>query len=233
MTALDKHPLVRKVPPDTVDLWFATLLNGDFSVERLLSTDERRRAQCFRFDRDAAHFVARRGILRMILATYTGMSPSQLSFTHNRFGKPALAGLCSNIQFSLSHSGDLAVYAVARERHLGVDLEHLQQGPLEIASIAGSFFPETQIAFLEHTPTDQQEEVFLRLWTQLEAKGKALGMGVGKVKAASSSLNGFHGNSFCFKRPAPSPGYVVAVAVQGRRQCSLREQDFTFPIHVA
>jgi 4'-phosphopantetheinyl transferase len=232
MTAgFNEQPLVRQIPPDVVDLWFTTLPEGDSSLESILSAGEMRRAHLFRFERDAVRFVARRGILRLILATYIGVSPSQLSFTHNHFGKPALAGLSSNIHFSSSHSGDLAVYAVARERDLGVDLEHLQQGPLEIASIAGSFFPDTQIAELEHTPVDRQEEVFLRFWTQLEAQGKALGTGLGKVNAASSSLNSFQGKSFSFKRRAPIPGYVVAVAVQGQRRCSLRQQDFMFPMH--
>jgi 4'-phosphopantetheinyl transferase len=214
------------LPLNVVDLWFATLPEMDFSLEAVLSVDEMRRASRFRFDRDAANFVARHGILRLILATYTGVPPSQLSFTHNQFGKPALDG-CGNIRFSLSKSGEFAVYAVARSRDLGVDLEHFGQRPLEISSIAGSCFCERQIAALNDAPANQREATFLRLWTQLEAQGKARGIGIGGLNSATSALNAFPGKCFSFTRLVPSPGYVVAVAVQGRRQCSLRTQNRT------
>jgi 4'-phosphopantetheinyl transferase len=228
--AFNRQSLGCELPLNVVDLWFAKLPEVDFSLEALLSVDELRRALCFRFDRDAANFVARRGILRLILATYTGVPPSQLSFTHNQFGKPALNGCCCNIRFSLSHSGESAVYAVARGRDLGVDLEHLRQGPLEIPSIAGSFFSERQIAALNDTPADQREEVFLRFWTQLEARGKARGIGIANFNSASIGLNAFHGKCFSFTRLVPSPGYVVALAVQGPRRCSLRTAGFHLPL---
>jgi 4'-phosphopantetheinyl transferase len=220
--ALNRETSSSELPLNVVDLWFATLSESDFSLQAVLSVEELRRASVFRFDRDAANFVARRGILRLILATYTGVPPSQLSFTHNQFGKPALDGCLCNIRFSLSKSGELAVYAVARLRDLGVDLEHFGQRPLEISSIAGSFFCETQIAALNDCPADQKERMFLRLWTQLEAQGKARGIGIGGLNSASSGLNAFPGKCFSFTRSVPAPGYSVAVAVQGRRRCSLR-----------
>ncbi len=229
--AFNRQSLGCELPLNVVDLWFAKLPEVDFSLEALLSVDELRRALRFRFDRDAANFVARRGILRLILATYTGVPPSQLSFTHNQFGKPALDGCFCNTRFSLSHSGDLAVYAVTRGRDLGVDLEHLRQGPLEIQSIARSFFSERQIATLDDTPADQKAEVFLRFWTQLEARGKARGIGIGKFNSASIGLNVFHGKCFSFTRLVPSPGYVVALAVQGPRRCSLRTARFHIRLH--
>jgi len=120
--------------------------------------------------------------LRLILALYTGVPPSQLSFTRNQFGKPALDGYFRDIRFRLSQSGDLSVYAVARRRDLGVDLELLEQKPLKIQNIAESFLPEREIDVLNDTPADQKEEMFLRLWTQLEAQGKARGIGIGKLQ---------------------------------------------------
>ncbi len=231
--AFNRQSLGCELPLNVVDLWFAKLPEMDFSLEAVLSVDEMRRASRFRFDRDAANFVARRGILRLILATYTAVPPSQLSFTQNQFGKPALDGCFCNIRFSLSKSGELAVYAVARLRDLGVDLEHFGQMPLEISSIAGSFFCERQIAVLKDTPADQKEEMFLRLWTQLEAQGKASGIGIGRLNSALSGLNAFPGRCFSFTRLVPTPGYAVAVAVQGRRRCSLRTIGFHIPLHTA
>ncbi len=70
--AFNRQSLGCELPLNVVDLWFAKLPEMDFSLEAVLSVDEMRRASRFRFDRDAANFVARRGILRLILATYTG-----------------------------------------------------------------------------------------------------------------------------------------------------------------
>jgi 4'-phosphopantetheinyl transferase len=82
----------------------------------------------------------------MILATYTGVPPSHLTFTYSLLGKPALNGCFYDLRFSLSQSGELAVYAVARRGNIGVDLERFQQMNPEIPGIAKSFFSEGQIA---------------------------------------------------------------------------------------
>jgi 4'-phosphopantetheinyl transferase len=71
-----------------------------------------RRALLFHFDRDAAMFVARRGIMRLILATYTGILPADIKFAYNQFGKPALESRVHDVRFSVSQSGDLAIYAL-------------------------------------------------------------------------------------------------------------------------
>jgi 4'-phosphopantetheinyl transferase len=215
------------MPLNVVDLWFARLPESHGSLNALLSVDEMRRAMRFRFDRDAANFVARRGLLRMILANYTGMQPSQLAFTYSPFGKPALDRNVYGLRFSLSHSGELAVYAVSRGRDIGVDIERLQQTILEVPTIAESFFSEKEIASLNLTAADQREEVFLHLWTQLEARGKATGTGIVSLHSAGSKV--FRGKCFSFTRMVPSPGYVVALAVQGRRRCSLRTVGFHVP----
>ncbi len=213
-----------------VDLWFAKLPENDFSLEALLSPDEMHRASRFRFDGDAANFVVRRGILRLILAGYTGVPPSQVTFSYSQSGKPALHECFFDTRFSMSHSGACAVYAVAREREVGVDLEHLRQQPLEISRIAGSFFSESQIAALNDTAADHQEEMFLHLWTQLEARGKARGTGIGQVDPRSNDA--FAGKCSSFTRLTPSPGYVAALAVQGWDCCSVRTLGFHMVHHM-
>jgi 4'-phosphopantetheinyl transferase len=222
----NQKSLCRELPLNVVDLWFAELPDNDFSLETLLSPDEMRRALRFRFDGDAASFVARRGILRLILASYTGVPPSQLTFSYSQVGRPALDGCFFDTRFSMSHSGELAVYAVAHRRDVGVDLERLRQRPLEISRIAGSFFSENQIAALNDTAADHQEEMFLHLWTQLEAQGKARGTGIGQVNPCSNELNTFAGKCSSFTRLTPSPGYVVALAVPGWGCCSVRTLGF-------
>ena len=50
--------------------------------------------------------------------------PREISFRYGPSGKPELAGRGDeSLQFNLSHSGGLALYAISRARELGVDLE--------------------------------------------------------------------------------------------------------------
>jgi len=210
-----------------VDLWFARLSELEVSLEPILSPEERRRAFCFRFTRDTVDFIARHGILRLILASYTGLAPAMLSFTYNRFGKPALDGCAFNPRFNMSRSGDLAVYAVARHRDVGVDIESLQQPGLDISSIAALLYSEEEIAALNDIPAHAREEAFLRIWTRLEAQGKARGIGIGNLR---SDVDSFDGRFFGYAQRRPSPGYVLALVVQGRHRCRVRMTEFQLPM---
>jgi 4'-phosphopantetheinyl transferase len=98
-----------KLAFNVIDLWSTTIAENDFSLEALLSHDEMRRALLFHSDREAAMFVARRGIMRLILATYTGILPADIKFAYNQFGKPALESRVHDVRFSVSQSGDLAI----------------------------------------------------------------------------------------------------------------------------
>jgi phosphopantetheinyl transferase len=69
-----------KLAFNVIDLWSTTIAENDFSLEALLSHDEMRRALLFHSDREAAMFVARRGIMRLILDTYTGIRPADIKF---------------------------------------------------------------------------------------------------------------------------------------------------------
>jgi 4'-phosphopantetheinyl transferase len=60
---------------------------------------------------------------RALLAAYAGGTPEELQLGRGPHGKPALAG--SDLRFSLSRSASLVLFALARSRELGVDLEWL------------------------------------------------------------------------------------------------------------
>src|SRR5688572_13563859 len=74
--------------------------------ESILAEDEIDRANRFRFHKDRARFVAGRGLLRMILGTYMGVPPHEISFSYGSHGKPALRRQDSprSIEFNLAHS---------------------------------------------------------------------------------------------------------------------------------
>ena len=119
-------------PPaeNEIHLWRAPLdiapdkLNG---FEALLQPDESERAARFRFPHHRARYTAARGILRSILGIHLGFPPQNLRFAYGEHGKPGLAEpVGTRLEFNLSHSGDLAVYAVALGRRVGVDVERIK-----------------------------------------------------------------------------------------------------------
>src|SRR5712692_3916734 len=103
-----------------VELYWMTLDPGVAErarFARMLSPDERRRAERFRFPRDRWRYVVRRGRLRELLAIRLGCTPAEVPLSCNGFGKPRIepnSRLQSrDLRFSLSHSGGLALYAIA------------------------------------------------------------------------------------------------------------------------
>ena len=64
--------------------------------------------------------------LREILGRYLGRPADELRFERGRYGKPRLAEPAGELAFNLSHSGALALVAVAADREVGVDVERIR-----------------------------------------------------------------------------------------------------------
>lgn len=167
---------------DEVAVWLASLeLDSQRlgKLERALSADEIARAARFYFERDRQRFVARRGILRAILASYLETDPSALRLKYNEFGKPSLDGSreARALSFNLSHSGALALIAVAIGRDVGVDLE-LIDSSVSSDDAARRFFAASEIATLEALPPSSRLAGFFKIWARKEAYVKALATGL-------------------------------------------------------
>jgi 4'-phosphopantetheinyl transferase len=204
-----------EVDSGDVDVWVASLDPSALEVEafgRTLAPDEHGRALQYCFDDVRRRFIARRGLRRAILATYTDTAPARLRFEIGSAGKPELAGTCTDdqaVRFSCSHSRDVAVVAVTAGRGVGVDVERVR--PVRDAvAIARTLFGPAEGALLAAVPTDERDGAFLGRWTQLEARLKVSGDGltgalVGGEATGHSSVQDF----------TPAPGYVGAVAAEG------------------
>lgn len=226
-----RPPTVLSLGADEIHCWIAPLDQPPAVLETLaqcLSTDERERAAGFYFERHRAHFIAARGILRHLLARYTGQSPSDLRFAYTGNGKPSLRGY-DCMRFNLSHSGDLVLYAFTHCREVGVDLE--QARPLsDLDSLAERNFSAIEVTALKTLPPDERLNAFFACWTRKEAFIKALGDGL------SYPLDQFD-VSFLPGEPArllrvlgdpaapsrwqmtaldPAEGYAAAVVVEGQ-----------------
>src|SRR5215510_7082324 len=92
----------------------------------LLSQDERQRAGRFYRPTDRRRFIAGRGILRKIISSYLTLAPDEVRFVYNKYGKLFISDdqNCSVLSFNLSHSNGMALYAVARRRRVGIDIEY-------------------------------------------------------------------------------------------------------------
>ena len=167
---------------DEIHVWRQPIGLLDQELESLweiLSTDERHRAERYRFDASRRTFVVCRGMLRIMLSGYLKKPPSQLEFTYTKYGRPelSLAGEENNLDFNISHAEDLAVLGFSRKRRIGIDVEKVRRD-FDTSEIAEHFFSECERRELRQTPKDESHEAFFRCWTRKEAFIKALGEGL-------------------------------------------------------
>ena len=165
---------------DDVHVWRAGLDHEPECIERLaalLSDDERARAERFHFERDRSRFIAGRATLRAILGRYIACDPAALTFGYGARGKPFLSVPgASNVRFNVSHAGALALYAVARGRELGVDVEKIDRRV--DMGVAERFFSPHERRVLRSLAPARAAEAFFAIWTRKEAyiKGKGEGL---------------------------------------------------------
>ena len=156
------------------------------NYEALLLREELARADRFHFSIDAARYIVRRGKLRELLALRLGCQPRAVSLTCNAFGKPRIRG--SDLQFNLSHSGGIALYALARDSDIGCDIEW-RRPEFAREGVAERFFSARELEELHAVPRSRWVESFFNCWTRKEAFIKALGFGVSyPLKAFDVSL---------------------------------------------
>jgi len=165
-----------------VHVWRSFLDKDRSAVQSLLeflSPDEQKRAGKFHFQRDREHFVVARGMLRSILGRYLNVTPQQLGFTYNQYGKPALnrATAADLLRFNVSHSHGLALFAITPGREIGVDLEQVRADFVSL-ELAERFFSPAEVATLRALPPDARMTAFFNCWTRKEAYIKARGEGL-------------------------------------------------------
>ncbi len=221
-----------------VDIWrvsldpstpLSTSLQADSVklIESTLSMDESERATRFHFPADKVHFITAHACLRDILARYLGCKPSQLIFSVNQYGKPALHD--HKLEFNLSHSGDFALAAVTSERKVGVDIERIRSD-MELESIASRYFSQSEVSELLALTSEQRIPGFFNCWTRKEAYIKAQGLGLSlPLESFDVSLTPNEPAILQATRPDPQeaarwtmlsldvdPRYAAAVAVEGK-----------------
>jgi 4'-phosphopantetheinyl transferase len=172
---------------DAVHLWLAQVgdLPADERLSASLSPDERTRAERLHKRCDRELFVLAHAMLLDVLARYLSLAPQAIRLDTGAHGKPRLARQHgSSLQFSLSHSGDVALLGMAHRREIGVDVEAAIPH-VDLADVAGHFFAPDERAALSSLAGRECSDLFYTLWTRKEACLKAWGKGL------RIPLNGF------------------------------------------
>jgi 4'-phosphopantetheinyl transferase len=171
-----------KLEFNVIHVWSASLeiKKKDIPVlRRLLTLDEKERADRFCFEKDQANFITGRAILRTLLGRYTNQSPADVKFVYNSYGKPLLKKQVQSppLNFNLSHSGGKVLYAFSRGIPLGIDLEKMKPD-IDLAAIAPRFFSPGEVSSLFSLKKADRAEAFYSCWTRKEAFIKAMEMGL-------------------------------------------------------
>lgn len=176
---LDAPGLAQELSRDDVHVWGCSL-EGDAEcvarAARVLADAERQRAERFRDELHRTRYILAHAALRAVLARYCDTRPAELEIAQSPGGKPALVHPLA-VQFNLAHAHDRALIAVARQRAVGVDLEHASAAR-DAHAVADLYLHPRERTALQSMPGEAAHRCFLRYWVAKEALVKGDGSGV-------------------------------------------------------
>jgi 4'-phosphopantetheinyl transferase len=160
-----------------VQVWWGAL-DGPRWWDQLLHLTapvEQERAARLRRTDDRLRLLAGRALARTLLSA-CGAGPARgLEFADGPHGKPRLAHGPRGLHFNIAHSGEAVLVALARARHVGVDVEMMRGG---FAQDPAGFCSPAEIADLARLDPARREAGFFACWTRKEAYLKARGDGL-------------------------------------------------------
>jgi len=145
--------------------------------------------------------------LRTVLAPYLGEAPEEIDLARGEHGKPRLAEEPARLAFNLSHCGDLALVALARDREVGVDVERVKP-ERDLGALAARALAPEAAATVRAAEEPERARLFYELWTQHEARLKCLGVGL----AARPT---WPPTPIAVQALPIDPGFAAALAVTG------------------
>jgi 4'-phosphopantetheinyl transferase len=212
-----------------VQLWTINLDDapGAFpGVEDILDGVEQYQALRFASGQLRTRYIAAHVAVRRILGQSLARNPGDVRLARTANGKPYVAD--APIAFNLSHSGPLAVCAVTRSGHIGVDIEAVRTID-DPDGIVEHFFAPGEVAEYRRHTGDARLMTFFRLWTRKEAFIKATGEGLSRPlntfdvavgRPLPARPVGLGGDDltpvrWSIQSFTPAPGYVGALACEG------------------
>jgi 4'-phosphopantetheinyl transferase len=218
-----------ELPDNEIHVWRAPLVvaPGELAVlGQVLSSHEKARAERFVFDKDRERFIVAHGTLRRLLGAYLRCAPESICFTYGANGKPSVStgDPAAGIRFNLSHSGELMLIGISRDREIGIDIEKVRAERAG-EEVARRFFSTQEVEELRRLPAELRTEGFFLCWTRKEAYVKALGEGlrfpldqfrVSLTPGGAAELNSGDQGRWALRSLSPQPGYAGAVVGEGQ-----------------
>ncbi len=216
-------------------------LRPDSAAERqawnVLDADERAAAQRLQRDSDREVQVRGRAFVRSALGDYLDIPAREVTIVAGEHGKPVVGDIVTTggLSFSLSHSGDWALMAVATNREVGVDIERIDDA-LFWRDIAERFFAPVEVHAIEQLADGARRPAFFDCWVRKEAYLKGLGTGFqrtttnfsvpvdgagGAVVDGGSTSSG-EAEAWYVHRLDVEAGYAAALAVRGGATVTMR-----------
>jgi len=212
---------------DTIDVWWFDTRTVAVTPAGLAGLDrgERSRAEAFLFPADRHRYQVAHVLLRQVLASYAGTAPARLPLDREpcprcgAAGKPVLrprSGARPVPSFSLAHSGDTVVIAVAGHP-VGVDVE--RDADRCVCSLAGALHPADTAWVTGLDGERERHRAIIACWVRAEAvlkcTGQGIGHGLGGFPVRPGQSPALSGNGCMVRRLAAPPGYRAAVALAG------------------
>jgi 4'-phosphopantetheinyl transferase len=194
----------------------------------ILDDNERARAERFVSELDRRRFVVAHAQMRIVIAAFLHVPPVAIRFSVGSHGKPQLSDRRIDLRFSLSHSGEQALLALAIGREVGIDIEQVRS--VEVLDLARHCFSQREYETLESFSPDQRLQAFFRGWTRKESLVKARGDGlscslrdfdVSLDETARDLLVGWRLSPnecgrWTMRSVAADAGYAAAITVEGQ-----------------
>jgi 4'-phosphopantetheinyl transferase len=210
-----------------VDVWCVSLSDDHTVAASVLSDDERVHCARLRLPALRRRYTIAHVRMREILGAYLDEDPRRIELRPGPFGKPHVRGV-AELQFSLAHSGQVALVAVTAGSRVGVDVE-LARELADLDGLARSTMTGVERRALSAVRRPLRNADFHQRWAVKEAVAKALGLGLrlpfsriavaleGRRGARLIKLDvpGERTDAWTLRPLRPVPRYRAAVAVDG------------------
>lgn len=152
----------------------------------MLDQKEKEKMEEYYFYEDRMRYVAGKVITKLVLIQY--LEEEEISFLSHKFGKPYYKSISGkqDIEFNISHSGEMILVAFSRDAKIGVDIQEIIDCS-EYLEIARSFFEPEEVKNIEES---NSKELFFQYWSAKEAYLKAIGVGLLKGMSFFSVKDG-------------------------------------------
>jgi 4'-phosphopantetheinyl transferase len=215
---------------------------------RLLSVEERIRADRFMFERHRRQYIFAHALLRLALSQAApNVDPTDWSFAAGRYGRPFVASpkTSTALHFSLSHADGCVACVVSGHEAVGVDVETVSRRVAPLSTALRFFAPE-EVETLRGLPEPAAIERFFDFWTLKEAYLKARGFGLNLPLDAFAMQVSYEAIEISFKPDiaddprgwrfqlySPSPSHRLAIADGSRAKGGLPVTRNAWPLQEA